>query len=86
MGGSTLSPDYGPSASSIGFLYAVDLEGNWKWGNFYFDASAVSDITGCTLSTDKSQLVAFGLSLGKPVIMMVDKSDGKVTNLISGTA
>lgn len=77
VGGSTLSNDYGPSSSQVGFLYAVDLAGNWKWGNVYFNSSAVTDISGCSLSTDSNQLVAMGLSLGKPVLLVLG-TDGKV--------
>ena len=66
----------------MGFIYAVDLSGNWKWGNFYFNSSAVTDISGCSLSTETNQIVAMGISLGKPVIMMLDLN-GKVENFIS---
>lgn len=85
LGGSTFSNDYGPSSSQVGFLYAVDLSGNWKWGNFYFNSSAVTDISGCSLSTDGKQLVAMGISLGKPVLMVLDTT-GKVENLITAEA
>jgi hypothetical protein len=77
VGGSTLSNDYGPSLSQVGFLYAVDLSGNWKWGNYYFNSSAVTDISGCSLSTDMNQIIAMGVSLGKPVLMLTDLN-GKV--------
>lgn len=77
VGGNTLSNDYGPYTSQAGFLYAVDLSGNWKWGNFYFNSSAVTDISGCSLSTNGDQVVALGISLGEPVLMVLD-STGKV--------
>ena len=35
VGGITRSHDYGPSLSPHGFLYAVDLDGNLAWGNYY---------------------------------------------------
>lgn len=85
MGGSTISNDYGPSSSQVGFLYSVDLAGNWRWGNFYFNSSAITDISGCSLSSNNEQIVAMGVSLGKPVIMLIN-TDGKVENLITAEA
>lgn len=86
VGGSTLSNDYGPSLSQTGFMYAIDLAGNWRWGNYYFSSSAISDITGCSLSTDKKQTVALGISLGKPVLLTLNNSDGRVSNIIQAGA
>ena len=86
VGGSTLSNDYGPSLSQTGFMYAVDLAGNWRWGNYYFSSSAITDITGCSLSTDKQQTVVMGISLGKPVLLTLNNVDGRATNVIQATA
>ena len=36
-GGTTRSSDFGPANSPYGFLYAVDLEGDWVWGNYFFN-------------------------------------------------
>ena len=36
------------------------------------------------MSTDKNQLVAIGVSLGRPVILMVDKQNGQATRIITG--
>ena len=49
VGGNTTSDDFGPSSDAHGFLYALDLQGNWQWGNFYSASgnNQVSDITGC---------------------------------------
>lgn len=38
VGGNTESPDFGPAYSSYGFLYAIDLKGNWVWGNNFVNA------------------------------------------------
>ena len=83
VGGKTLSNDYGPSLSRHGFLYAIDLEGNWAWGRFYYNSSAINDITGCTLSTDGKQVVALGVGLSQPVMMVLNTTDGSIDYLAS---
>jgi len=35
VGGSTRSSDFGPANSLYGFLYAINLEGDWTWGNYF---------------------------------------------------
>ena len=48
VAGNTTSDDYAPAANDHAFMYAVDMEGNWMWGNFYYNVSfAVSTISGC---------------------------------------
>ena len=83
VGGKTLSNDYGPSLSRHGFLYAIDLEGNWAWGRFYYNSSAINDISGCTLSTDGKKVVALGVGLSQPVMMVLNTTDGSIDYLAS---
>jgi hypothetical protein len=48
VGGNTTSSDFGPTSDSHGFLYALDVNGNFIWGNVYYNTSyAVNDISGC---------------------------------------
>jgi len=61
VGGSTNSEDFAPAANDHGYLFAIDLSGNWQWGKFFYNVSyAVSDISGCQLSSDGSSLTVFG--------------------------
>jgi len=40
-----------PAANNHAFAYAVDLEGNWVWGKFFYNVSyAVATISGCQLN------------------------------------
>ena len=47
-GGVTKSPDFGPSNTEYGFLYAVNLNGDWIWGNYFINQTeSIKTITGC---------------------------------------
>jgi hypothetical protein len=83
IGGNTLSNDYGPSLGQVGFMYAVDLQGNWRWGNYYYSQASISDITSCSLSSDSKLLAAFGISLGQPVLLTLGKTDGKIKSVLN---
>ena len=61
MAGNSTSEDYAPAANDHAFVYAVDLEGNWKWGKFYYNVSfAVSTISGCAMD-DNGRLMAMAV-------------------------
>lgn len=48
VAGNTTSEDYAPAANDHAFVYAVDFDGNWQWGKFFYNVSfAVADISGC---------------------------------------
>ena len=48
VGGNTTSSDFGPSNTYHGFLYGLDLFGNFRWGKYFYTQDAeVVDITGC---------------------------------------
>ena len=79
VGGNTTSPDFAPAANDHGFLYALDLQGNWMWSKFFYNASyAIQDISGCQLSSDKSSLTVMGMADSRPIIMDIDTVNGSV--------
>jgi hypothetical protein len=83
VAGNSTSEDFVPAANDHAFAYAVDLDGNWKWGKFFYNVSfAVSTISGCQL--DGNGNVVF-LSMGDsmPVIMELNPLDGSITNFMS---
>ena len=62
VGGNTTSSDFAPSTNSHGFLYALDLSGNFKWGHFFYNVSfAVTDISGCQMASDGQTLSVLGM-------------------------
>ena len=83
MGGQTRSDDFGPATSRHGFLYAVSMQGDYKWGRFYYNTSSINDITGCTLSSDKKQVVVMGTGFSQPVMFTVDTIDGTIDTFYS---
>ena len=84
VGGNTTSSDFAPAANDHGFLYALDLEGNWMWSKFIYNVSyAVSDITGCQLNSDGKSMTVLGMGNTVPVIMDINTSDGIINKYIS---
>ena len=84
--GNTTSEKYVPSPNPAhAYMYAVDLDGNWRWGKFYYNQSiSVNSITGCTMN-DHGLVLTTGLSdpTGvKPFIMEVNPENGKVENFV----
>jgi hypothetical protein len=48
VGGNSSSDDFAPALNEHGYLYALDYEGNFRWGYFYYNVSyAISDVSGC---------------------------------------
>lgn len=83
VGGNSTSEDYAPAANEHAFVYAVDMEGNWKWGKFYYNVSyAVSTISGCSMDGN-GNLVAFAIGDSKPILLEIDVLDGTVSKFIS---
>ena len=84
IGGNTTSDDFAPAANDHGYLYALDLSGNWQWGKFFYNVSyAVSDISGCQLTSDGTSLSVFGMGNSAPVIMDMNTADGIINKYIS---
>ena len=38
-GGTSQSADFAPAQNQHGFLFAMDLNANWIWGNFFYNVS-----------------------------------------------
>jgi len=71
------------AANDHAFAYAVDLDGNWKWGKFFYNVSyAMSTISGCEVD-DNSNLVLLGQGNSVPVIMELNTIDGTVLKFMS---
>lgn len=84
VGGSTNSEDFAPAANDHGYLFALDMAGNWQWGKFFYNVSyAISDISGCQLSSDGRSLTVFGQGNSQPVIMDMETKDGAIKKYIS---
>ena len=84
IGGNTTSEDFAPAQNNHGFLIAVDLDANWQWGKFFYNMSyAVSEISGCRMSSDGSSLSLMGQGNSLPLYMEVKTDDGSVLNFIS---
>lgn len=84
VGGNTTSEDFAPAANDHGYLFAIDLDGNWKWGKFFYNVSyAVSDVSGCQLSSDGSSLTIFGMGNSQPIVMDVNTENGSINKFIS---
>ena len=72
VAGSTESPDFGPAENPHGFIYAVDYEGNWAWGQFFYNkSSAMGPISGCMLDSN-NHLIIYGNADGRPYLMRGD--------------
>lgn len=83
VAGNTTSEDYAPAASDHAFLYAVDYEGNWQWGKFFYNVSfAVATISGCTVD-ENGNAVFLGMGNSVPIIMEVNPTDGAVLKFMS---
>lgn len=83
VAGNSTSSDYTAdietqSNKNSSFIYAVDNEGNWRWGNYYQNGSniRINSITGCT-KNEKSGNPAFlamaDLAWSEPLIKLSDR-------------
>ena len=84
VGGNTTSPDFGPTTEPHGFIYALDLTGNWMWGNYILNgANEITDVSACHMSSDRSTVSVFAIGDSKPVVMEIDTRTGNVITFIS---
>ena len=84
VGGVTKSNDFSPQSIDHGYLFALDLSANWKWGNFFYNISyPISQIDGCQLSSDGDSLAIAGLANNQPILMDVNTRDGIINKFIS---
>lgn len=83
VAGNTTSDDYAPAASDHAYMFAVDLEGNWVWGNFFYNTSlALQTISGCTKAVSGNPLL-LGMGNSLPVIMEVGMTQGEIIKFLS---
>lgn len=83
VAGNTTSEDYAPAANDHAFVYAIDQEGNWKWGKFFYNVSfAISTISGCSID-DNGNGVFLGMGNSVPIIMELNPVDGQVIKFMS---
>ena len=84
MGGNTTSTNFAPAANDHAFLTGFDLDGNWKWGKFFYNVSyALSTISGCQMSSKGSSLTLFGIANSEPVMMSVNTADASINTFLS---
>jgi sugar lactone lactonase YvrE len=61
VGGTTESSNFAPAENPHGYVYAVSPEGDWMWGQFFYNVSyAVSSIDGILLSQNGTFLNCLG--------------------------
>jgi hypothetical protein len=83
VAGNTTSDDYGPAPSDHAFAYAIDMDGNWKWGKFFYNVSfAIQTISGCSMDAE-GHGVFFGLGNNVPVVFTMTLYDGNVNNFLN---
>lgn len=83
VAGNTTSEDYAPAASDHAYLYAIDYDGNWQWGKFFYNVSfAVATISGCEID-DNGNAVFLGMGNSVPIVMEVNPVDGAVLKFLS---
>lgn len=84
MGGNTTSGDFAPAPTSHGWLSGFDLQGNMKWGKFFYNVSyAVSAIQGCQMSSDGTSLTISAVGNSMPVVMSIETQTGTIRNFIN---
>ena len=79
------SEDQTPNSNypKAGFLYALDLNGNWQWGgNVFHVVQLLSEITACSMNSDQSALTIFGINEDMPVIVELDTMTTNVQKFI----
>lgn len=83
MAGNSTSEDYAPAANEHAFVYAVDMEGNWKWGKFFYNVSfAISTVSGCTVDAN-GNAVMLGMGNNVPLIIEMSLKDGQIMKFVS---
>lgn len=84
VGGVSSSEDFAPAPNDHGYLFALDLQGNWRWGSFFYNVSyAVSQIDGCQLSSDGTSIAVMGIGNAQPLMMDLNTKDGSFNRFIS---
>jgi hypothetical protein len=83
VAGNSSSEDFAPAANDHAFVYALDLEGNWQWGKFFYNVSfAISTFSGCSIDANGNALF-LGMGNSVPIIMELNPVDGQVLAFVS---
>jgi hypothetical protein len=83
-GGKTQSSDFAPAENYHGYIFALDSNGNWMWGNFFYNVSyAISDVTACKMSSANGLITVLGQANQKPIVMFLNKNDGSINKFIT---
>jgi hypothetical protein len=84
FGGKSTSSTFAPAENDHGYMVALDQNGYWQWGNFFYNVSySVQDITGCSLTSNGTYIYAFGEANSKPVVMLLNKDDGLISRFVT---
>jgi hypothetical protein len=79
VGGKTDSSNFAPAENPHGYVYAVSPQGDWMWGQFFYNVSyAVSRIDGIVMSSNYTSVTCLGQANNKPVIMNLNKQKGQI--------
>ncbi|CDW72642.1 UNKNOWN [Stylonychia lemnae] len=82
--GKSQSGNFCPAENDHGFIYALDVNGNWMWGNFFYNVSyAVQEVTGIQMSSNGTYLMALGNANSKPIVMTLSKTDGSIKQFLT---
>lgn len=61
FGGLSTSATFAPAENDHGYMVALDQEGYWQWGNFFYNVSySVQEVTGCGMTSNNTYIYAFG--------------------------
>ena len=83
VGGVTSSSDFGPASDNYGYLFALDLAGNWKWGSYYGkNQFKLSSVDGCKISRDRKSIAVTGLYNNLPGLIDLNTVDGNFRRFI----
>ena len=84
VGGSTRSSDFGPARSSFGFLYAINLQGDWTWGHYFTNqTNSIREITACSLSSDGQSIITMGTTRDQVFMGVVNGTSGRMEYIYS---
>jgi hypothetical protein len=79
VGGVTESSNFAPAENPHGYVYAVSQDGDWMWGQFFYNVSyAVQSIDGILFSQNNNVLNCLGMANNKPIVMNLNKQKGQI--------
>ena len=80
--GNSTSENFVPAANDHGMIYAVDFDGNWRWGRFYYNVSfPLQTASACEVDANGA-LHVFGRLDDKPVILELNMENGFVNRFL----